>query len=106
MLSKPDFNKDLLKNKEQFKEAYLKKNVEDIIKETLGEKHVNAESINYIYEQLKNIDNNILKIVTDKIYIFVLFCSLSSLFVLYASEVASYPICSESQGRLSVRRGR
>lgn len=57
MLSKPDFNKDLLKNKEQFKETYLKKNVEDIIKETLGEKHANEESINYVYEQLKNIDN-------------------------------------------------
>ena len=57
IISKPDFDKSLLKNPQIFKEEFYKSNIEKILKETLGEKNTTKESIEYIINQIKNMEN-------------------------------------------------
>ena len=52
MISKGDFDKELLKDKEKFKEKFLKTNIEDILKKTIGEKNTDSEAIEYVYGEL------------------------------------------------------
>ncbi len=59
MVSSPDFNRELLKDSTQFKEEFLKKNINIILKETIGEKSKEEleASTEYIMKQLKNYEN-------------------------------------------------
>lgn len=57
IVSKPEFNRDLLKNKDTFKTEFYKTNIKDMLNKTVGEKNVKEEDIKYILEQLKNHDN-------------------------------------------------
>ena len=59
MVSSPDFNRELLKDSAKFKEEFLRKNINLILKETLGEKSKEEleASTEYIMKQLKNYEN-------------------------------------------------
>lgn len=59
MVSSPDFNRELLKDSAQFKEEFLRKNINTILKETVGEKSKEEleASTEYILKQLKNYEN-------------------------------------------------
>ncbi len=56
-VSESDFNKNLLKNPEEFKNLFYTTNIKNILKQTVGEKAVTPESIDYIMTQLKNYEN-------------------------------------------------
>ncbi len=57
IVSKPDFDKSLLRNAEQFRKDFYKKNIEDILKNSLGEKNVSKESVDYILKELEKYHN-------------------------------------------------
>ena len=59
MVSAPDFNRELLKDSAKFKEEFIKRNVDIILKETLGNKPKEEieSSAEYIIKQLKNYEN-------------------------------------------------
>ncbi len=57
LVSKPDFDKELLKNPEKFKEYFYKVNIERILEDTLAKENVKQESVNYIMQQLANRSN-------------------------------------------------
>ncbi len=59
MLSSPDFNTELLKDGEKFKNEFFKKNIRDILNQTLEGKSKEEieESVNYIIKQLENYEN-------------------------------------------------
>ena len=59
MISSPDFNRELLKDSAKFKEEFIKKNVDIILKETLGDmpKEEADASAEYIIKQLKKYEN-------------------------------------------------
>ena len=59
MVSSPDFDKDLLKDSGKFKDAFLRKNVESILKQTLGDKSENEikSSTEYVMKQLNKYEN-------------------------------------------------
>lgn len=62
MLSAPDFDKNLLKDSAKFKNEFYRKNIENILYQTLGEnagrksKEELKESVNYIIKQLENYE--------------------------------------------------
>lgn len=59
MISAPDFNRELLKDSVKFKEAFIRKNIESILKQTLGD--ISEEQINssteYIMKHLNKYEN-------------------------------------------------
>ena len=59
ILSAPDFNKELLKDGAKFKTEFYRKNIENILKETLGERspEETKASVEYILKQLQNYEN-------------------------------------------------
>lgn len=59
ILSNPNFDKGLLKDSAKFKEEFYRKNIENILKETLGERSQKETkaSVDYIMSQLKNYEN-------------------------------------------------
>ena len=57
LISKPEFKKELLNNKEVLKSEYLEHNVGAILKNTLGEGKYTDSDIKFIIEKLKNYDN-------------------------------------------------
>ena len=59
MLSSSDFNKELLKDGSKFKTEFYRKNIESILKQTLGESYKGDlnESVDYIIKQLENWEN-------------------------------------------------
>lgn len=57
LISKPDFDKKILSNNEEFRNAFYRDNVSKILKNTLGKEHATEENINYVLEQLKNRNN-------------------------------------------------
>ena len=59
MVSSPDFDRELLKDSAKFKEKFIRKNVDIILKETLGNepKEEIESSAEYIMKQLKNYEN-------------------------------------------------
>jgi len=57
LVSDPNFNKDLLKNSKEFKNVFYKKNIENILKQTIGEGAVKPESVDYIMTQLRNYED-------------------------------------------------
>ncbi|MBE7702578.1 MAG: hypothetical protein E7Z89_00855 [Cyanobacteria bacterium SIG28] len=57
LLSNPNFDKSLLKNKEKFQKEYFKVNIEQILANTLGKENVDSKSVDYILEQIANYQN-------------------------------------------------
>lgn len=57
ILSKPEFDKTLLKDANKFKNEFYKTNVEKMLTETLGKENVTKESVDYILKQIKNMEN-------------------------------------------------
>ena len=59
MVSSPDFDKELLKDSLKFKQEFYKRNIENILKQTLDNpsKEEIASSTEYIMKQLKNYEN-------------------------------------------------
>lgn len=59
MVSSPEFNKELLNDASKFKSEFYKKNIENILKQTLGEqsKEELEASVEYIMKQLENYEN-------------------------------------------------
>ena len=60
MVSSEIFNKSVLDNSSIFKHEFYKKNIKDILIQTLGEKYSNEsinEHVNYIMKQLENYEN-------------------------------------------------
>lgn len=56
-VSKADFDKALLENKEKFKEAFYKMNIEQWLKDTIGKGNYDENSAKYILEQMLKYDN-------------------------------------------------
>ena len=59
VLSAPDFNKNLLKDGAKFKTEFYRKNIENILTETLGTRapEETKASVDYILKQLQNYEN-------------------------------------------------
>lgn len=57
MISEPDFDKNLLKNPEKFKNEFYLRNVRSALENTLGKENVTQESVDYVMTQLKNMEN-------------------------------------------------
>lgn len=57
MVTNSNFDRTLLKNKEQFKSEFYKQNIRKILKDSLGEKNVSEETVNKILTELKNYEN-------------------------------------------------
>ncbi len=57
MISKPEFDKSLLKNKDKFKEEFFRKNIRKMLEDSVGKENVKEESLEYILKQLKNYEN-------------------------------------------------
>lgn len=59
MISAPDFNRELLKDGVKFKEAFIRKNVESILRQTLGDisEEQAASSTEYIMNYLKKYEH-------------------------------------------------
>ncbi len=51
-ISKPEFDKALLKNKEQFKQEFYKANIKEMLTNTVGKENVKEDSIKFILEQI------------------------------------------------------
>lgn len=56
LISKPEFDKTLLKNKDKFKEEFFKNNIRKMLENSLGKENVKDESIEYILKQLQNYE--------------------------------------------------
>ncbi len=56
MVSRADFDKNLLKDAEKFKQEFYKQNLEKMLKETLGKENTSKESIDYIMKQIANYE--------------------------------------------------
>lgn len=57
MVSGPEFDKALLKNKDQFKTSFYKENIQKMLKETLGEKNVSQKDIDFVLQQVQKYEN-------------------------------------------------
>ena len=58
LLQSKSFSKDLLKNADAFKNEFFSKNIKEILRDTLGEKHATKDNIEYIITQLKTYQNS------------------------------------------------
>lgn len=56
IVSKPEFNKDLLKNKDQFKHEFMKNNIEQMLADTIGKENVKEDSISFILSEIKKYE--------------------------------------------------
>lgn len=61
IILKSDFDNKLLNNPEKFKQVFYRTNVENILKDTVGEKNITKDSVDYILKQIQNME----KIPTD-----------------------------------------
>lgn len=57
IITNPTFDKQILNNKEQFKQSFYKKNIEKILNDTVGKENTTKESIEYILKEVNNIEN-------------------------------------------------
>ncbi len=57
MVSKPEFKKELLNNKEQFKTEFYIQNIKKILNESLGEKNVTEDVVKTILEKINQYEN-------------------------------------------------
>ena len=56
IILKSDFDNKLLNNPEKFKQVFYKTNVENILKDTVGEKNITKDSVDYILKQIQNME--------------------------------------------------
>lgn len=56
VLAKPEFDKNLLKAPEKFKQEFYKTNIEKILIDTVGKENATKESVEYIMKQLQNME--------------------------------------------------
>lgn len=56
ILSKPEFDKTLLKDANKFKSEFYKANIEKMLTETLGKENTTKESVDYIMKQIANME--------------------------------------------------
>ncbi len=56
LICKPEFKKDLLNNKEQFKKEFYQQNIKKILNDSLGKQNVKDESITYILEEIAKFE--------------------------------------------------
>lgn len=56
ILSDKTFDKDLLNNKDKFKTMFYRTNIEQMLKDSLGEKNVKKESIDFILSKLEKYE--------------------------------------------------
>lgn len=56
IILKSDFDNKLLNNPEKFKQIFYKTNIENILKDTVGEKNITKDSIDYILKQIQNME--------------------------------------------------
>lgn len=66
-VSNSNFDKNLLKNKEEMKNLYIKSNVEKMLEETLGKENVSKESIDFIMKEIANYQKIPTNVKLDKI---------------------------------------
>ena len=57
MVSRPEFDKSLLKNPDKFKQEFYKLNIQKMLNDTIGKEKVTCESVEYIIKQLADIEN-------------------------------------------------
>ncbi len=57
MLANTNFDKNLLKNPDKFKQEFYKLNIEKILADTVGKENTKKESVDYIMKQLANREN-------------------------------------------------
>jgi len=57
LIKKPEFNKELLKDKSKFEEVFFKSNINQILDNSIGKGKYNDDAVNYIMEQIKNYKN-------------------------------------------------
>lgn len=57
LISKPNFDKKILTNSEEFRNAFYRNNIREILEKSLGKEQATDKNINYIFEQLKNRQN-------------------------------------------------
>lgn len=60
-ISRPDFDKSLLKTPQEFKQKFYRANIEKILEDTVGKENVSKDSTEYILKQINNYE----KIPTD-----------------------------------------
>lgn len=58
IVSKPEFDKALLKNKDKFKEEFYKINLQEMLTNTLGKENVSDELVNSILKEIKSFESN------------------------------------------------
>ena len=58
LLSKQSFDKNLLNDRSKFKTEFYKANVEQMLKDSLGEKNVKQESIDFILNKINSYENS------------------------------------------------
>ena len=56
VISNPNFDKNLLKNSEKFKQEFYKTNIEKMLVDTLGKENTTKESVDYILKQINNME--------------------------------------------------
>ena len=56
VITKPDFDKKLLKDRNKFKQEFYKINIEKMLQDTLGKENTSKESIDYILKQINNME--------------------------------------------------
>ena len=56
LISRPGFDKQILKNPKEFKQEFYKNNIEKILNDTVGKENTTQESIEYILKQIKNME--------------------------------------------------
>lgn len=57
IITKPEFDKSLLKSPDKFKQEFYKSNIEKILSDTVGKENASKDSIEYIMKQLANYEN-------------------------------------------------
>ena len=58
IVSKQSFDKNILKDKAKFKTKFYKTNIEKMLKDSLGEKNVTKESVDFILEKMSKYENS------------------------------------------------
>ena len=57
VISENNFDREILKNPEKFKEYFYRKNVTTILEQTIGKENVKQKDIEHILKQIKNYEN-------------------------------------------------
>lgn len=58
IITKPEFDKSLLNNKDKFKEVFYETNIKEILTNTLGKENVSEELVNSILKEIKDFEAN------------------------------------------------